>query len=176
MRLRQWAVVTALLAGAGALSGCSADPSGQVETYYYKGVNTTHSADGQQTAKGETLLRRVFDGPASHIVEDVITKDEQGVVQENTLTFVVTGSTFKDSATGFTGELQGDPWDWSSWKATGMLPNGLALESLSSISPNKVIVDMTFKSGDAVQFTVKHEVAAIFVDHYQDLRAQWLAQ
>ena len=38
--------------------------------------------------------------------------------------------------------------------ASVLLPNGLTVVSISTISPNKVIVDMSFKSGDTVQFTV----------------------
>jgi hypothetical protein len=122
------------------------------------------------------LLRRVFDGPDNQIIEDVMTKDDQQGVQQNTLTFVVTGSTFEDPVNGFTGTLQGDSWDWSSWTATGKLPNGLTIESTSTISPNKVIVDMSFKNGDALQFTVKHEVAAILQENYERIRSQWKPQ
>jgi hypothetical protein len=176
MRTRQWVAVTALVVGSAVGLRCSADPATHVNTYYYKGINTTRSPEGQVTGTGETLLRRVFDGPNQQIIEDVITKDDQQGVQQNTLTFVVTGSTFTDAATGFTGQLQGDSWDWSSWTATGTLPNGLNIESTSTISPNKVIVDMTFKNGGTVQFTVKHEVASLLQENYERLRSQWLPQ
>ncbi len=176
MRTRQWVAVTALVVGAAAGVGCGQDPATHVNTYYYKGTNTTRSPDGQVTGTGETLLRRVFDGVNQQIIEDVMTQDDQQGVQENTLTFVVTGSTFKDPTTGFTGELKGDSWNWNSWTATGTLPNGLTVESTSTISPNKVIVDMSFKNGDAVQFTVKHEVASILQENYDRLRSQWKPQ
>ncbi|MFL5350244.1 MAG: hypothetical protein ACJ8AT_36175 [Hyalangium sp.] len=176
MRTRQWVAVTALVVGAAAVLGCGQDPATHVNTNYYKGINTTRAPDGQVTGTGETLLRRVFDGVNHQIIEDVMTKDDQQGVQQNTLTFVVSGSRFEDPTTGFTGELHGDPWDWSSWTATGTLPNGLTVESTSTISPNKVIVDMNFKSGDAVQFTVKHEVAAILEENYERIRSQWKPQ
>lgn len=176
MRTRQWIAVTALVVGAAAVLGCGQNPATHVNTYYYKGTNTTRSPDGQVTGTGETLLRRVFDGPNDQIIEDVMTKDDQQGVQHNTLTFNVTGSMFEDPTNGFTGTLQGDSWDWSSWTATGTLPNGLTVVSTSTISPNKVIVDMTFKSGDAVQFTVKHEVASLLQENYDRLRSQWESQ
>lgn len=176
MRTRQWVAVTALVVGAATVLGCGQDPATHVNTYYYKGINTTRSPDGQVIGTGETLLRRVFDGPNQQIIEDVTTKDDQQGVQENVLTFVVTGSTFKEPTAGFTGELKGDSWDWSSWTATGTLPSGLTIESTSTISPNKVIVDMSFKQGDAVQFTLKHEVAALLQENYERLHSQWKPQ
>lgn len=176
MRMRQWVAVTTLVVGSAVAVGCGEDPATHVNTYYYKGTNTTRSPDGQVTGTGETLLRRVFDGPNKQIIEDVMTKDDQQGVQENTLTFVVSGSAFEDPTTGFTGTLQGDSWNWSSWTATGTLPNELTVESISTISPHKVIVDMSFKSGDTVQFTVKHEVASILQENYERLRSQWTSQ
>jgi hypothetical protein len=176
MRTRQWVAMTALVLGAVAMLGCGSDPSDQVKTYYYKGRNTTRSAQGQVTGTGETLLRRVFDGPRSLIVENVLTKSDEQGVQENTLNFQVTGSAFADPDTGFTGELVGqEAWDWIQWTATGTLPDGLTIVSVSSINEGKVIVDMSFKQGDTVEFTVKHEVSAIMAEHFDELRSQWLA-
>jgi hypothetical protein len=168
VRVLAWAVFTV------AAVGCGSDPAHQVNTYYYKGTNTTRTPDGQITGTGQTLLRRVFDGPRSQIIEDVTTKDDQQGVQENVLTFDVTGSTFADT-TGFTGELQGKSWEWIQWTATGPGPNGLTVVSTSTIDPNKVIVDMSFKSGDTLQFTVKHELASILGGDYDDQKAQWMS-
>ena len=47
--------------------------------------------------------------------------------------------------------------------------------STSSINADKVIVDMSFKQGDSVKPTVKHEVAAITAERFDELRKQWLA-
>jgi len=173
MRMRQVVSVTAWVVGCVAVLGCGEDPAEQMKIYYYNGINTTRSADGQVTGMGETLLRRVFDGPNSLIIEHVITKDAQQGIQENTLAFAVTGSTFQDAATGFTGELKGDPWKWTEWTAHGALPNGLQIESTSSIGEDKVTVDMKFKQGDALQFTVKHEVTATPQSEFEQKRAEW---
>lgn len=176
MRTRQWVAMTALVLGAVAMLGCGSDPAAQEKTYYYKGRNTTRSAQGQVTATGETLLRRVFDGPHSLIIENVLTKSDEQGVQENTLNFQVTGSTFEDPDTGFKGELVGnDAWDWIQWTATGTTPDGLTIVSTSSINADKVIVDMSFKQGDSVEFTVRHEVSQIMSEHFDELRKQWLA-
>jgi hypothetical protein len=172
MRMRAWAAVAALVIGA---VGCG-DPANETRSHFYKGFNVTHSAAGEVTGNGETLLRRVFDGPRSQIIEHVITKDEQQGVQENTLTFTVTGSTFEDAAAGITGELVGAPWEWTQWTARTTLPNGLTLESKSSIDEDLVVVDMSFKSGDAVQFTLKHQVNAIGEDNFDRQRTQWMAE
>jgi hypothetical protein len=176
MRTPQWGLVSALVVCVAALQGCDSGPASQVKTYYYKGVNTTRSADGQVTGTGETLLRRVFDGPRNQIIENVITLDEQQGLQESTLTFQVTGSTFEDAARGVTGELKGKSWEWIEWTATGSLPNGLTLVSTSSISPEKVIVDMSFKSGDAVQFTLKHEIASVLGGTFAEQREKWMSR
>jgi hypothetical protein len=122
---------------------------------------------------GETLLRRLFDGPNSQIIEHVITKDAQQGVQENTLTFVVTDSTFKDAATGFTGDLKGEQWKWTEWTARGALPNGLTIESTTTINPDNVTVDIKLKNGDALQFTLKHELAAVPQSDFDQTRTQW---
>lgn len=175
MRMRLVVIVMAWV-GCVAVLGCGEDPSEQMRTYYYNGINTTRSADGRVMGMGETLLRRVFDGPNSQIIEHVITKDVQQGVQENTLTFVVAGSTFQDSATGFTGDLKGDPWKWTEWTARGSLPNGLQVESTSTIAEDKVTVDMKFKQGDTLQFTVKHEVTATTHDDFEQKRAEWRPQ
>ncbi|HYI02114.1 hypothetical protein [Hyalangium sp.] len=176
MRIRQLVTVTAWVVGCVAALGCGGDPAQETKTYYYNGTNTTRSPDGQVMGMGETLLRRVFDGPNSQIIEHVLTKDAQQGVQENTLTFAVTGATFQDTATGFTGELQGDPWKWSEWTAYGALPNGLKLESTSTISEDQVSVDMKFKNGDALQFTLKHEVTATTQSDFEQKRSQWIPQ
>ncbi|WP_224243801.1 hypothetical protein [Hyalangium gracile] len=176
MRTRQWVTVMALVLGAVSSLGCGSARDDQMLTYYYKGTNTTRSPDGQITARGETLLRRVFDGPRNEIIENVLTRDEQQVVQESTLTFRVSGWSMVDPTTGFSGELKGDPWDWVQWTVTGTLPNGLTVQSTSSISENKVIVDMRFLSGETLQSTLRHELAAVLANSYDDQRAQWLPE
>jgi hypothetical protein len=173
MRMRHVVSVMAWVVGCVAVLGCGEDPADQTRTYYYSGVNTTRSADGQVTGMGETLLRRVFDGPNSQIIEHVITRDAQQGVQENTLTFAVTGATFQDAATGFTGALKGEPWEWTEWTAQGTLPNGLNVESTSSIGEDRVTVNMKFRQGDTLQFTVKHEVTATPQSEFELKRAEW---
>lgn len=173
MRMRHVLSVMAWVVGSVALLGCGEDPAEQTRTYYYNGVNTTRSPDGTVMGMGETLLRRVFDGPNSQIIEHVITKDAQQGVQENTLTFAVTGSKFQDAATGFTGDLKGDPWEWTEWTARGALPNGLQVESTSTIDEAKVTVDMKFTKDDALQFTLKHELTATIQSDFEQKRADW---
>jgi hypothetical protein len=173
MRMRLAASVAAWVVGSAAVLGCGEDPSEQTRTYYYNGINTTRSAEGQVTGMGETLLRRVFDGPNSQIIEHVITKDAQQGVQENTLTFVVTGAKFQDAATGFTGDLKGNPWEWTEWTAHGTLPNGLQIESTTSIDEARVTVDMKFMQGGALQFSLKHEVTATPQTEFEQMRADW---
>jgi|GEM_PF-3372125 len=173
MRMRQMVSVMAWVVGCVAVLGCGEDPADQTRSYYYNGVNTTRSPDGQVIGMGETLLRRVFDGPNSQIIEHVITKDAQQGVQENTLTFAVTGAAFQEAATGFTGDLKGKPWEWTEWTARGALPNGLQIESTTSIAEDKVTVDMKFRQGDALQFTLKHEVTATTQADFEQKRADW---
>lgn len=169
----QYVVAVAVLALGSMAAGCGDDPADQTRTYYYKGTNTTRSPDGQVIGTGETLLRRVFDGPNSQIFEHVITKDAQGI-QENTLTFAVTGATFKEDTTGFTGSLTGEPWEWTAWTARGTLPNGLMVESTTTIDPDNVTVDMKFRnSEDVLQFTLKHEVAGVPQADFEQTRADW---
>ncbi|WP_224366202.1 hypothetical protein [Hyalangium versicolor] len=174
MRMRQSVAVMALVLGTMSGLGCSSDLNEQVQTYYYKGINTTRSADGQVTAQGETLLRRVFNGPQSLIIEDVLTRDADQNVAETIFNFRVQGSTLTDPNTGFTGQLVGgEAWDWIQWTVTGTLDDGTTIVSTSSINENKVIVDMSFKKGDVLQFSVKHEVLSILGERYDDLREQW---
>jgi hypothetical protein len=176
MRRQASGVVTAWVLGALGILGCGGDPANETNTYFYRGSNETRSPDGQSIGSGETLLRRVFDGPRNQIIEHVITRDAQQGTQENTLTFAVTGSTFKDEAAGITGELVGEPWEWTRWTARTTLPNGLALESISTIDEDAVTIDMTFRSGDAVQFTLKHSITAISQSNFEQQRAQWVSQ
>lgn len=175
MRTRSWGAVAVLVIGAICTLGCG-DPANETRSYFYKGFNATHAPDGELTGNGETLLRRVFDGPRSQIIEHVITKDEQQGVQENTLTFTVTGSTFEDAEAGITGELVGAPWEWTQWTAHAALPNGLTLESKSTINEDAVVVDMSFKSGDTLQFTLKHSVNAITQRNFEQTRAEWIPE
>jgi len=175
MRRQARGVVTALVLGALGVLGCG-DPANETKSYFYSGSNETLSADGQSMGNGETLLRRVFDGPKSQIIEHVITRDAQQGVQENTLTFTVTGSMFEDAAAGITGELVGESWEWTRWTARTTLPNGLMLESISTIDEDAVTIDMTFKSGDAVQFKLKHLITAISQSNFEKQRAQWISQ
>jgi hypothetical protein len=172
MQMR-YVVAVAVLALGSMAAGCGDDPADQTRTYYYKGTNTTRSPDGQVMGTGETLLRRVFDGPNSQIVEHVITKDAQQGVQENTLTFAVTGKTFKENTVGFTGDLKGEPWEWTEWTARGALPNGLTIESTTTINPDSVTVDMKFRNGDALQFTLTHELTAVPQSDFEGTRAEW---
>jgi hypothetical protein len=172
MQMR-YAVAVAVLALGAVVAGCGDDPADQTRTYYYKGTNTTRSPDGQVMGTGETLLRRVFDGPNSQIVEHVITKDAQQGVQENTLTFAVTGKTFKENTVGFTGDLKGEPWEWTEWTARGALPNGLTIESTTTINPDNITVDMKFRNGDALQFTLTHELNAVPQSDFEAARAEW---
>lgn len=173
MRMRHVLSVMAWVVGSVAVLGCGEDPAEQTRTYYYNGVNTTRAPDGQVQGMGETLLRRMFDGPNSQIIEHVITKDAQQGVQENTLTFAVTGAKFQDAATGFTGDLKGDPWEWTEWTARGAVPTGLQVESTSSIDEAKVSVDMKFTKDGALQFSVKHEVTATTQSDFEQKRADW---
>jgi hypothetical protein len=172
MRMR-YVVAVAVLALGSMAAGCGDDPADQTRTYYYKGTNTTRSPDGQVTGMGETLLRRVFDGPNSQIIEHVITKDDQQGIQENTLTFAVTGATFKENTVGFTGNLTGEPWEWTEWTARGTLPNGLTVESTTTIDPDNVTVDMKFRKDDVLQFTVMHELTAVPQVDFEQTRAEW---
>jgi hypothetical protein len=164
--------VAVLVIGALGLLGCG-DPANETRSYFYRGFNATYAPDGELTGNGETLLRRVFDGPKSQIIEHVITRDEQQGVQENTLTFTVTGSTFEDAEAGIMGELVGAPWEWTQWTARTTLPNGLMVESKSTIDDDAVVVDMSFKSGDTPQFTLQHKVNAITQRNFENTRAEW---
>jgi hypothetical protein len=91
MKIQQVLVAAVLATGTMMGLGCGEDPSEQVKYFFYSGTNMTRSPDGQVTGTGETLLRRTFDGPNSQIIEYVVTKDNPQGIQENTLTFVVTG-------------------------------------------------------------------------------------
>jgi hypothetical protein len=168
MRIRQVVAVAALMIGSVAVLGCGEDLSQETRSYYYKGT-----ADGQSMGTGETLLRRVFDGPNSQIVEHVLTQDAQQGVQENSLTFAVTGSTFREPTTGFTGELKGEAWEWTEWTAHGALPNGLTIESTTTINEDHVTVNMKFRNGDALQFTLVHELTAVQQSEFEQTRAEW---
>lgn len=169
----QYVVAVAVLALGSMAAGCGDDPADLTRTYYYKGTNTTRSPDGQVMGTGETLLRRVFDGPNSQIIEHVITRDAQQGLQENTLTFAVTGATFKENTVGFTGDLKGEPWEWTEWTSRGTLPNGLSVESTTTINPDNVTVDMKFRNGDTLQFTLTHELSAVTQDAFEAARQEW---
>ncbi|MDB4960485.1 MAG: hypothetical protein JWP01_484 [Myxococcales bacterium] len=104
-------------------------------TACYSGVATGMG----QTAR--TLARRTVDPAAGTITEEVST-DDGGAHGAKTFHVVmkVEGDQFtmteRDGAFTGTGTLAGEPWRWTSWTSTSVIPNtGITVESEDELTP-----------------------------------------
>jgi len=160
----------------------TAAPAGPTKTVaYYRGTSKVSLPNGQVVGEGAMLVRRTLDPSLSQIEEYVLgvaTHGKRGTRQYRVI-MKVNGNTFtmKDAAETFSGSgtLEGEPWKWTAWTSTSMLPNKMVIESKDQLVAGKLMVHKTVKAPDgSVRVTIEENYSPITKETFEQARTQAL--
>jgi hypothetical protein len=146
-------------------------PAGPVASTscYVGGGEITLTANGQVVDKFEAVARRALDPAAGTIEEEVAMSGSQP--GRYTVQITVDGSTMtlKEQSGAFTGtgEMQGEPWKWTSWTTTSNLPGGMTVISTDTVEGDAIVVNKTVTRDGQTMVTIAEKLTALPCDQFE---------
>jgi hypothetical protein len=148
---------------------------------YYLGESKVTTADGKPMGNMVVLVKRELRPAESRIIETVLMVSSQRnePIKEYLTVLAVKGSRFtmreQSGAFSGSGELDGNPWEWSGWTSTAKMPgqNGGTIISRDKLTERGMAVSKELNGPDgAVRVKFVEDYAAIDGGTYELLHAK----
>jgi hypothetical protein len=150
---------------------------------YYLGESKVMTADGKSLGNMVMLVKRELRPAESRIIETVLMvssrRDEP--IKEYLTVLTVKGSRFtmreQSGAFSGSGELEGNPWEWSGWTSTSKMPgqNGGTIVSRDKLTERGMATSKELSGPDGtVRVKFAEDYAAIDGGTYELLHAKLL--
>jgi hypothetical protein len=128
---------------------------------HFAGSSEWLNPEGEQVLEpGQVWLRRELRAADSLVLEDLVSLESSGAISVYRIEVLVEGDEFAGSFSdengtlAITGELTGEPWDWTEWSSTSRYTDGSLegyyFKTQASLSGNDLVQDKRIYDADDV--------------------------